>query len=72
MFLEYTDLKDLYAGATSQDYLLTTPAEDSGMKMWIEPQNKPESVKGLVDTVTANESGKVISTIKVLSVSDCK
>ncbi len=69
---QYTDLKDLYDGATSQDYLLTTPAEGSGMKMWTEPQNKPESVKGLVETVTANESGKVISTIKVLSVSDCK
>ena len=75
MFLETINLlniQHLYDGATSKDYLVAAPAEGSSGEQWIEPENKPESVKGLVETVTANESGKVISAIKVLSVSDCK
>ena len=69
----YTTLKDLYDGTTSKDYYTgdTKPEGFTGER-WTEPTFLPENVKGLVETVTTTESGKNISTIKVLTVSDCK
>lgn len=70
---QYTTLKDLYDGTTSKDYYTgdTKPEGFTGER-WTEPTFLPENVKGLVETVTTTESGKNISTIKVLTVSDCK
>lgn len=69
---QYATLQTLYAGAESQDYYTASTQPDgfTGEK-WTEP-TLPENVNGLIDVVTAAESGKNISTIKVLKVADCQ